>query len=124
VLCDAFQRTGLKPPQKYVGSHLLRHSLADMLRKGASLDEIGDVLRHRAHDDNDLREVKHQRIALHRAALASWRRLSMTPLSVLLKQYIAMRRSLGFEMSFTERVLRKFAEFADRERAESPSICS
>src|SRR5438132_10148563 len=45
----AFERTGLKPPQKYVGSHLLRHSLAtDMLRKGASLDEIGDVLRHRS----------------------------------------------------------------------------
>ncbi len=49
VLREAFKRTGLKPPQKYVGSHLLRHSLAtDMLRKGASLDEIGDVLRHRS----------------------------------------------------------------------------
>src|SRR5579863_2300962 len=49
VLEDAFRRTGLKPPQKYVGSHLLRHSLAtDMLRKGASLDEVGDVLRHRS----------------------------------------------------------------------------
>ena len=49
VLEDAFEKTGLKPPQKYVGSHLLRHSLAtDMLRKGASLDEIGDVLRHRS----------------------------------------------------------------------------
>ena len=46
---DAFDRTGLEPPQKYVGSHVLRHSLAtDMLRKGASLDEIGDVLRHRS----------------------------------------------------------------------------
>jgi site-specific recombinase XerD len=33
----------------YIGSHLLRHSLAtNMLRKGASLDEIGDVLRHRS----------------------------------------------------------------------------
>jgi integrase/recombinase XerD len=49
VLEDAFRRTGLKPPQKYVGSHLLRHSLAtDMLRKGASLDEVGEVLRHRS----------------------------------------------------------------------------
>ena len=49
MLCDAFERTGLRPPQKYVGSHLLRHSLAtDMLRKGASLDEIADVLRHRS----------------------------------------------------------------------------
>ena len=49
LLRDAFDRTRLKPPQKYVGSHLLRHSLAtDMLHKGASLDEIGDVLRHRS----------------------------------------------------------------------------
>jgi integrase/recombinase XerD len=50
VLRAAFKETGLRPPQKYIGSHLLRHSLAtDMLRKGASLDEIGDVLRHRVH---------------------------------------------------------------------------
>jgi integrase/recombinase XerD len=49
VLGAAFEKTGLKPAQKYVGSHLLRQSLAtNMLRKGASLDEIGDVLRHRS----------------------------------------------------------------------------
>jgi site-specific recombinase XerD len=33
------------------GAHLLRHSLAtDMLQKGASLDEIGEVLRHKSPD--------------------------------------------------------------------------
>ena len=67
ALKQAFEETGLKPPQKYVGSHLLRHSLAtDMLRKGASLDEIGDVLRHRSrmsttiyarHDVDGLRSI-------------------------------------------------------------------
>jgi integrase/recombinase XerD len=67
ILGAAFERTGLKPPQKYIGSHLLRHSLAtDMLRKGASLDEIGDVLRHRSrtstaiyakHDVEGLRSI-------------------------------------------------------------------
>lgn len=67
VLRSAFEKTGLKPPQKYVGSHLLRHSLAtDMLRNGASLDEIGDVLRHRSrmtttiyakHDIEALRSI-------------------------------------------------------------------
>lgn len=67
ALKQAFERTGLKTPQKYVGSHLLRHSLAmDMLRKGASLDEIGDVLRHRSrmtttiyarHDVDGLRSI-------------------------------------------------------------------
>ena len=36
-----------------------------------------------------------------------------------------MRRSLGFDLFFAERVLRKFAEFADRERADHiTSICS
>lgn len=50
VLRAAFKDTGLQPPQKYIGSHLMRHSLAmHMLRKGASLTEIGDVLRHRSH---------------------------------------------------------------------------
>ena len=67
VLRAAFSVTGLEPPQKYIGSHLLRHSLAtDMLRKGASLDEIGDVLRHRSraatsiyarHDIKGLRSI-------------------------------------------------------------------
>jgi integrase/recombinase XerD len=67
ALKQAFAESGLKPPQKYIGSHLLRHSLAtDMLRKGASLDEIGDMLRHRSrmsttiyarHDINALRSI-------------------------------------------------------------------
>jgi integrase/recombinase XerD len=49
ILKDAFARTGLKPPTPYVGSHVLRHSLAShMARQGASLEEIGDLLRHRS----------------------------------------------------------------------------
>ncbi len=49
VLKKAFERTKLNPPTRYVGSHILRHSLAtDMVRRGASLAEIGDVLRHRS----------------------------------------------------------------------------
>jgi site-specific recombinase XerD len=67
ALKQAFEETGIEPPQKFVGAHLLRHSLAtDMLRKGASLDEIGDVLRHRSrmsttiyarHDIDGLRSL-------------------------------------------------------------------
>ncbi len=42
----AFDRAGLKPVQR--GPHMLRHSLATtMLRNGASLGEIGEILRHR-----------------------------------------------------------------------------
>jgi site-specific recombinase XerD len=39
-------RAGLQPDFK--GAHVLRHALATgMLRAGASLDEIGEILRHR-----------------------------------------------------------------------------
>lgn len=49
ILKDAFARCGVKPPCPYVGSHVLRHSLAtNLVRKGASLDEVRDVLRHRS----------------------------------------------------------------------------
>ncbi len=49
LLRRAFKLTGLRPPQSYVGSHVLRHSLAtNLLHKGASLEEVGDVLRHRS----------------------------------------------------------------------------
>lgn len=49
ILKQAFAATGVKPPTPYVGSHVLRHSLAtQMVRAGASLEEVGDVLRHRS----------------------------------------------------------------------------
>jgi site-specific recombinase XerD len=47
IVMRAAGRAGLHPPQR--GAYLLRHSLAtNMLRHGASLSEIGDLLRHRA----------------------------------------------------------------------------
>jgi len=49
ILKDAFARTGLTPPAPYVGSQILRHSLAtNLVQRGASLEEIGDMLRHRS----------------------------------------------------------------------------
>jgi site-specific recombinase XerD len=45
----ALIKAGVESAHK--GAHLLRHSLAtDMLQKGASLDEIGEVLRHKSPD--------------------------------------------------------------------------
>ncbi|MDA0232804.1 MAG: site-specific integrase [Chloroflexi bacterium] len=47
IVMRALRRAGLSPPTK--GAHLLRHSLATgMLRGGASMAEIGQVLRHRS----------------------------------------------------------------------------
>jgi len=46
IVRRAINRAGL--PAHYKGAHVLRHSLATrMLRSGASLDEIGEILRHR-----------------------------------------------------------------------------
>ena len=45
IVRRAFDRAGVNAIRK--GSHTLRHSLAtEMLRKGASLSEIGEILRH------------------------------------------------------------------------------
>jgi len=49
IVQRALEKAGVVSVRK--GAHLLRHSLAtDMLRKGASLDEIGEVLRHKSPD--------------------------------------------------------------------------
>ena len=46
IVRRALSRAGIDPPCK--GAHLLRHSFATgMLRNGASLEEIGQILRHR-----------------------------------------------------------------------------
>jgi site-specific recombinase XerD len=47
IVRRALERAGLHPPAK--GAHLLRHSLAvEMLGSGATMSEIGQVLRHRS----------------------------------------------------------------------------
>ena len=49
ILKDAFARAGLTLPAPYVGSHILRHSLAtNLVQRGASLEEISNMLRHRS----------------------------------------------------------------------------
>jgi site-specific recombinase XerD len=53
IVMRALQRAGLQPSIK--GAHLLRHSLATgMLRRGASLAEIGEVLRHRSPQTTEI----------------------------------------------------------------------
>jgi site-specific recombinase XerD len=47
IVQTALQRAGVTSPQR--GSHLLRHTAAcEMLRQGANLEEIAEILRHRS----------------------------------------------------------------------------
>ncbi len=41
----------------------------------------------------------------------------MTPLTLRLDEYLAVRRGFGFDLAFTARVLRRFTQFADSEHA-------
>jgi site-specific recombinase XerD len=53
IVARALAQAGLAPPTR--GAHLLRHSLATtMLRRGASLSEIGQVLRHRSANTTEI----------------------------------------------------------------------
>ena len=48
MLRDAFAKAGLAVPEGGIRCHMLRHSLAvRLLNRGASLEQAGDVLRHR-----------------------------------------------------------------------------
>lgn len=54
VAREALRRAGLRPAGR-VGAHVFRHSLATrMIRRGASLGEIAQVLRHRSIDTTQL----------------------------------------------------------------------
>ncbi len=53
IVRRALERAGLHSPTK--GAHLLRHSLATtMLQQGASMAEIGEVLRHRSPNTTEI----------------------------------------------------------------------
>ena len=53
IVRRALARADLHPPTK--GAHLLRHSLATgMLNRGASLTEVGELLRHRAANTTEI----------------------------------------------------------------------
>jgi site-specific recombinase XerD len=53
IVCRALKRAGLRPA--LMGAHILRHSLATgMLRSGASMAEIGEILRHRVPNTTEI----------------------------------------------------------------------
>jgi hypothetical protein len=68
--------------------------------------------------DNDLRQARHRGLALDRAALASRRKCAMSRLREELDRYLSIRRSLGWDLRTTERVLWRFIAFAESQSAE------
>ena len=53
IVRRAVEKSGINTPNK--GAHLLRHSLAtNMLRNGASMTEIGELLRHRSPNSTEI----------------------------------------------------------------------
>jgi site-specific recombinase XerD len=53
IVCRAMNRAGLR--HGFKGAHILRHSLATgMLRAGASMGEIGEILRHRVPSTTEI----------------------------------------------------------------------
>ena len=67
IVIRALRRAGIDSPVK--GAHLLRHSLAtQMLGQGASLGEIGEILRHRNPQTTTI-YAKVDLVALHALAL-------------------------------------------------------
>jgi integrase/recombinase XerD len=49
ILTQALKKTSIPRPKKYTVSNMLRHSLAtNLVQRGASLEEIGNTLRHRS----------------------------------------------------------------------------
>ena len=87
-----------------------------MLRHGASLAEIGEILRHRhlqtttIYTKVDVDGVTHARVALAG-------RCAMTPLRQAVHEYLRMRRALGFKLQDAGKGLLAFVAFLEQQRA-------
>ena len=96
---------------------MFRHSLAsDLLRQGGSLDEIGELLRHQSPDTTAI-YAKVDVTALHISGIAVAGRRSMKQLRKGIRDYLMMRRGLGFKLAQHEAGLEEFASFLERKRS-------
>src|SRR5207237_6522962 len=90
----ALDRVGIKGCA-HRGAHIFRHSLAtELLRSGATLSEIGQLLRHESHDTTRIYAKVDIETADIELTLAG--RRVMTTLSSALDKYLSMRKGLGY----------------------------
>ena len=95
------------------GPHGMRHTAAcDLLAAGASMEEIGQLLRHAQQRTTALyAKLDQARLAeLARALPAGSRAMSMRE---RVEEYLAMRRSLGYKLAGEGRMLLEFADRLD-----------
>ena len=94
VMGRACDRAGLERR----GTHRFRHALAtEMLRAGASLAEVGQVLRHRSQLSTSV-YAKVDQNALRPLARPVARSRAVSALRARAEEYLAMRRALGFKL--------------------------
>ena len=97
IVRRALARAGIEAPLK--GAHLLRRSLAcGMLKNGASLEEIGQILRHRHPETTQIYAKVDPRGVAHAGAGVAGRCV-VIDLRTLLDEYLATRRALGVRLA-------------------------
>ena len=108
-------RAGLDAPT--YGAHQFRHGLAtELLRQGASLGEIGELLGHRSpRDHQDLRQSGSRCTADTRLAVAG--RCAMNTLREAVGEYLEMRHGLGFKLQEAGKGLIDFITFLEQHSA-------
>ena len=115
IVKHAIERTGIDAPTK--GTHQFRHALAtEMLRSGASLTEIGEVLGHRSPETTKIyAKVDLDCVAF--AGLVVAGRYAMNTLRKAAREYLTMRRNLGFKMHGADKPLLDFITFLEQRGA-------
>ncbi len=88
---------------------------------GASLAEIGQVLRHR-DEKTTAQYAKGRPRGAHSARAGCAGAGGMTPLQQALRDYLRIRRRLGFELKAAGRLLERFVEFLEQAGAARISI--
>ncbi|MFG2525964.1 tyrosine-type recombinase/integrase [Streptomyces sp. NPDC048527] len=99
-----------------LGAHRLRQSLATtILRAGAPLPEVGQVLRHRSQLSTAVyAKVDHSSL---RMLAQPWRRrCAMTTVRQHADEYLAMRRRLGFKLTSFGEKLMSFVGYLENRR--------
>ena len=98
-------------------AHRLRHTVAsELLRRGAGLPEIGQVLRHQSLQTTAIYAKVDRSSAVEAGVGVAGERV-MSALREAVKDYLAIRRALGYELERHGRLLPQFIEFLEAQEA-------